>query len=276
MNLEKRVKELEEALVIQTERFAHLATKYEELLTKYEELLKENESLRGTQNEHLQALQKQNEELLEQLNQSSSNSNKPPSSDSPRQKRNRRKKKAKSEKKREAKRVTKGIIERFYPSEEVDEIVEMYPESCRCCGSALKKKADPRARRFQVTELSPIAPKVTEWRRHQVRCACGERTRAKFGPEHKGFRFGPRLCGLVVILTGVYRLSRRDTKQFLWDVFGVSMSLGQLSAIEKRMNTALMPVYEEICEKVHESPGETRGWNRFFRVESKLLDLGHR
>ena len=158
----------------------------------------------------------------------------------------------------------------------MDEIVEMYPESCRCCGSALKKKADPRARRFQVTELSPIAPKVTEWRRHQVRCACGERTRAKFGPEHKGFRFGPRLCGLVVILTGVYRLSRRDTKQFLWDVFGVSMSLGQLSAIEKRMNTALMPVYEEICEKVHESPGETRGWNRFFRVESKLLDLGHR
>ncbi len=38
--------------------------------------------------------------------------------------------------------------------------------------------------------------------------------------------FGPRLCSTVAMLTGLFHLSRRQVVQLLWDLFGVSISLG--------------------------------------------------
>jgi transposase len=61
---------------------------------------------------------------------------------------------------------------------------------------------------------------------------------------------GSRLSALVVLLTGVYHLSRRNTAALLGDVLGVQLALGSVSNVEKRMADALGGAYTEALECV--------------------------
>jgi transposase len=51
--------------------------------------------------------------------------------------------------------------------------------------------------------------------------------------------------GAVVLMTGVYHLSRRGAIGLLRDLLGVRISLGAVSAIEKRMGDAVKPAVDE-------------------------------
>jgi transposase len=53
------------------------------------------------------------------------------------------------------------------------------------------------------------------------------------------------LVAVVGMLTGVYHLSRRGARSLLQELFGISMSLGALSAIEQRASEALTAAYGE-------------------------------
>jgi len=108
--------------------------------------------------------------------------------------------------------------------------------------------SDPSALRHQTTELPPVKPHTTEHRYHAVQCSgCAHRTSAPFAPPPT---FGPRLCAVVALLTGVYHLSRRSTVSLLSDLVGVRMSLGAVSAIEGRVSEAVKPAVEEAWQKV--------------------------
>jgi transposase len=97
----------------------------------------------------------------------------------------------------------------------------------------LPETVDSEALRYQVTEVPPIKPHTEEFRRDEVQCACGHRTRAAHDPATiPTSRFGPRVVALVALLTGGYHISRRRTGQRLEDVLGVRLSLGAISAIE--------------------------------------------
>ena len=50
------------------------------------------------------------------------------------------------------------------------------------------------------------------------------------------YAFGPRVMSVVVLLTGVYHLSRRDTVRLLFELLGLRISTGSVSNIEKRMS----------------------------------------
>jgi transposase len=57
--------------------------------------------------------------------------------------------------------------------------------------------------------------------------------------------FGPRLQALVAVLSGAYRLSKRNIQQLLSDCFGVELALGSISALERATSEALQePVSE--------------------------------
>ena len=51
--------------------------------------------------------------------------------------------------------------------------------------------------------------------------------------------FGPRLQALVAVLSGAYRLSKRNIQQLLADCWGVELALGSSSALESTTNEAL-------------------------------------
>ena len=194
-------------------------------------------------------------ELLERLNLDSSNSHKPPSSDKP--KRSLKPKsdddKKKKRRKRSSSRKGNSSARKLLPPEMVDHLHDLKPQSCRHCDHALMGE-DVEPQRHQVTELPPIKPVVTEYRLHALRCSCcGKNTRAQLPEDVSWSHFGPRLKAFIILLIGVYRLSRRQT-QMLLDEFNVEVSLGSIHNIEQQASKGLAKPVAEVAEAVREMP----------------------
>lgn len=208
-------------------------------------------------------------ELRAELGQNSSNSNKPPSSDPPSAKKPKRKKR--KGRRRGGQKGHRGSHRALLPAERVHAVVDLYPAECEC-GCELPRIADPFARRHQQTELCPLAARTTEWRRHAVVCPdCGYKTRAKYDREViPAYAFGPRLMAVVAMLTGVYHLSRRQTVRLLRELLGVTMSLGTVSAIEKRVGVAVEPAVDEAWDKARAAAIKHPGGTTWLRAAALL------
>ena len=129
------------------------------------------------------------------------------------------------------------------PEDQVDEIVDHYPDACGGCGRRFDdEQRGPGGRfgRHQVCELPPISVVLTEHRTHQLRCrGCRARTSARLPEEIDASPFGPRLQAAVVTLTARHRLSRRGITELARDLFGVTLSVGAVDAICQRASDAL-------------------------------------
>ena len=127
--------------------------------------------------------------------------------------------------------------------EQVDEVVEHWPERCRSCAHSfgeLERIDAAEPWRHQVAELPPIAVRVTEHRLHRVRCGeCATQTRVELPACVSGSAFGPRLQAAVVTLAVRNRVSRRDTTELARELFGVGLSTGSVDAIVQRVGEAL-------------------------------------
>jgi transposase len=188
--------------------------------------------------------------LAEKLGQNSQNSHRPPSSDPPAARRQRRGKgKSKSQRKRGAQPGHRPAQRQLLPAEDVDKVVDLFPSHCEGCAKPLPEVPDPHAMRFQVTEVPPVEPYTTEYRRHAVLCSCG-RTTCAVHDQQPASPFGPRLMALVALLTGVYHLSRRKAADLLSDMAGVRISVGAVSAVEARVSAAVRPAVEVAWDRV--------------------------
>jgi hypothetical protein len=151
------------------------------------------------------------ERLEEELRKSSRNSSKPPSSDPPKTGQERR-----AEARAKAKELLRGEREqrkaggqpghrgsgrKLAPEDQVDEIVDHFPTSCRHCGhgfGSAELRPCSRFGRHQVAELPPIAVRLTEHRTHRLCCPqCKAATTAALPDELKGSAFGPRAQAAV-------------------------------------------------------------------------------
>jgi transposase len=202
------------------------------------------------QDARIEALTKQVSELLEKLNQNSKNSHLPPSSDGPGARPSGPGKK-KSVNKRGGQRGHRGNHRQLVAPEQVDKFVELFPAECSSCWKPLAPVADAFARRYQVTEVPPIVPHTTEYRRHAVTCGCGHKTRAAYDRlQIPDVPFGPRLMAMIALLTGVYHVSRRQAAALLSDFVGVRISLGAISSVEQRVGEAVQPAVNEAWQSV--------------------------
>jgi transposase len=198
------------------------------------------------------ALTKQVAELMEKLGRNSRNSHLPPSSDGPGQRGSGPGKGKSGARKRGGQPGHGGSRRTLLPPDEVDEVVDLFPTHCDGCADALPKVPDVAAHRYQQVELPPITPHTTEWRCHEVTCSkCRHKTRAAYDSDViPASPFGPRLMAVVAFLTGVYHVSRRKTVVLLWELLGVRMSLGALSAIEARVSEAVTPAVDDAWKHV--------------------------
>jgi len=194
-------------------------------------------------------------ELEAQLGQNSSNSSRPPSSDPPQAPV--RPKAPPSGRKRGGQPGHRGSFRALLPVEQVDEIVAMVPKRCRRCQQPLPEPAGGRRGqvwRHQVVELLPLAVRVTEYQMAVRRCHhCGQRTRADLPPGVPRRPFGVRLTAVIALLSGRYRLSRREVQQMLRDLWAVRVSLGAVVRQEQAQSAALAPVVEEARASVQEA-----------------------
>jgi transposase len=218
------------------------------LLLRLDELVAANQRLVEA-NERLEA---RVAELERRLNRSSRNSSLPPSRDPPSAPPRPRGKG--SGRKRGGQQGHEGRYRRLLPLEEVDEVVEHWPERCQSCecefsGLELLDAVEPR--RHQVAELPPIAVRLTEHRLHGVCCpGCAALTRAELPREVPRTAFGPRLQAAVVTLAVRNRVSRRDTTELARELFGVDLSTGAVDAIIQRAGDALAGPYTELEQRI--------------------------
>jgi len=191
--------------------------------------------------------------LEEQARQDSRTSSKPPSADPPKSRALRRaeaRAKAKELMRAEGERRKaggqlghRGAGRDLKPEDQVDEIVDHYPDACGGCGHRFgDHQSGPGGRfgRHQVVELPPISVIVTEHRTHQLRCRhCRARTSARLPEVIASSPFGPRLQAAVVTLTARHRISRRGITELAHDLFGVTLSTGSVDAVCQRVSDAL-------------------------------------
>ncbi len=198
------------------------------------------------------ALLKQVADLTEKLGQNSRNSHLPPSSDPPGSASG---KKPAGKRKRGGQRGHRGHRRDLLPPEKVNEFVDLFPPQCEDCCEPLPKTLDLMALRYQMTELPPIEPHTTEYRRHAVTClCCGHQTRAAYdATKIPASPFGPRLMAVIALLTGVYNISRRRAAELLLQLAGVRISLGALSAVEGRVSDAVEQPVAEAWQRVNGS-----------------------
>jgi transposase len=219
--------------------------------------------------------------LEAQARQDSRTSSTPPSSDPPMSRAQRRaqaRAKAKELMRKEGERRAqggqpghRGAGRELKPSDQMDEIVDHYPEVCGGCGRAFAPEQQRPGGRFgchQVAELPPISVIFSEHRTHQVRCRhCRARTSASLPEEIGGSPFGLRLQAALVTLTAAYRVSRRGIVELARDLFGVTLSTGAADAICQRASEALAgphcqlqdSVLDQAAVHVDETGWRTRG-----------------
>jgi transposase len=207
------------------------------LLLRLDELVETNQRLVEA-NERLEG---RVAELERRLSRSSRNSSLPPSQDppwSPPRPGGRG-----SGRKRGGQPGHEGSHRALLPPEQVDEVVEHWPERCRSCARVFAKWEQVDAAkpwRQQVAELPPIAVRVTEHRLHAVCCpGCATSTRAELPRGVPRSAFGPRLQAAVVTLAVRNRVSRRGTSELARELFGVEIATGSVDAIVHRAGEAL-------------------------------------
>jgi transposase len=194
-------------------------------------------------------------DLEARLGQTSANSSRPPSSDPPQTPA--RPKAPPSGRKRGGQPGHRGTYRAVLPVEQVDKVVAVVPEVCRHCGQPLPDltgRRHGRIWRHQVVELLPLAVRVTEYQM-AVRCcpACGKRTRADLPAGVPRRPFGARLTAVIALLSGRYRLSRRDVRQLLQDLWEVRVSLGAVVRQEQAQSAALAPIVAEARAAVQQA-----------------------
>jgi transposase len=185
-------------------------------------------------------------ELEARLGQTSANSSRPPSSDPPQAPA--RPQVPPSGRRRGGQPGHRGVPRALLPVAQVDEVVVVVPGRCRHCAQPLPEPAGRqrgRVWRHQVVELLPLVVRVTEYQMVRRRCpSCGKRTRADLPAGVPQRPFGARLTAVIALLSGRYRLSRREVRQLLQDLWEVRVSLGAVVRQEQAQSAAQAPIVE--------------------------------
>lgn len=207
-------------------------------------------------------------ELEARLGQNSTNSSRPPSSDLP-GRRPPTPQSPSSGRRPGGQPGHPGQYRALLPPEQVTHTVRRVPAACGGCGAALSHAAgpaDPADERRQVVELPPVAVVVIEYHLAARRCAgCGQLTRATLPAAAGASGFGPRLTAVCALLTGRYRLSKREAAACVADLCGVEVAVGSVSALEQTMSAALEPVVAQARAAVPQAPVanmDETGWRQ--------------
>src|SRR5262245_62274843 len=161
-------------------------------------------------------LKRQVQELKARLDQNSTNSSRPPSTDPIGVKR--KPPAPPSKKHRGGQEGHPRRMRALVPPERGASVTDCKPTECRRCGHALSGE-DAEPRRHQMAELPPIEPEVHEYRLHRLCCPhCKTVTSGVLPAGVPSTAFGPRLHAALSMLTGAYRLSKRQVVQLCSDL----------------------------------------------------------
>ena len=195
----------------------------------------------------ISSLQQRIRDLEARLGEDSSTSNRPPSADPP-YKRPERKSSKPSGRKRGGQPGHQGHSQEvFEPTEER----HILPEKCKCGCTDLEDQG--AYYRHQEVELPEIQLTVRHFLLHRGRCTkCGKEAKARV-PSGHGTGYGPRLSGLIALLSGDHGDSRETVQRFCRQFLDLHISPGAIQKVINRASRAIKPHYEAIRDQVYQS-----------------------
>lgn len=136
----------------------------------------------------------------------------------------------------------------------IDKVVEYIANYCNCCGEDLTGVPEEIIDTRQVIDIAVIKPVCIEHRIYRKTCICGQRMESKF-PAHLAAKvqYGPNVESLVGYLHARQYLPYERMKEFFTDVMGLSVSVGGINNILKRLTQKALPHYEQIKERIYQS-----------------------
>lgn len=217
---------------------------YQELLDLNQKLFVQNQQLTQRLEEafaEIRLLKAEIKDLKEKLNTNSSNSSKPPSQDPFRKK----KPQQPTGRTQGAQKGHYGHSRRLVPVELVQVVHDLRPNTCPNCQSKHFELPAISTEIRQVFEMPDISAEVSQFNIHTCRCiSCGEHVKANIPNEAK-YGFGPRLMGFITILSGEFRLSKRQVVALMGKI-GVKICSGSVCKIHARASAILAEPYREI------------------------------
>lgn len=208
-------------------------------------------------------------EKIARLERNSQSSSKPPSSDSPREGREKKAAAKKSRRKPGGQPGHAGKKRELLPVEQVDTLVPCYAEECQRCSHFAQCRTHPvgdqPSLRWQVTEIPPQKPSVTEYQLYTLRGRCGLMHRGTLPPQVSLSNFGPRLTAMIAYFTAVLHLPRRAIHECFQIVFGVTLALGSTQNLLNQTSQALAPIDQALKDSLPQQPvinADESGWFR--------------
>ena len=210
-------------------------------------------------------------EKLARVERNSQTSSKPPSSDSPGTRGGREKTTAgkKSKNKAGGQPGHAGKRRDLLPVQQVDAVVACYAPECQRCSQFALCRTQPVGQapssRWQVTEIPPLKPSVTEYQLYTLCGSCAQMHRATLPPQVALSNFGPRLTAMIGYFSAVLRLPRRSVQECFQIVFGVSLALGSTQNLLTQTSQALAPIDEKLKDALPQQAvinADESGWFR--------------
>jgi transposase len=152
----------------------------------------------------------------------------------------------------------KGVNRELIPTEEVNEVIPVFPEACDSCGAALTREPDcgqPTGKywRHQVIDIAEPKPEVAEYHLHCIRCSCGAENWGKL-PQTARSGFGPRLTAFLAHLTGLHRVTRRGCQEIAKTIFGIDICLGSVCKLHQEVSESLASAHEAARQALPKQP----------------------
>ena len=192
------------------------------------------------------------DELETRLKQDSGNSSKAPSSDLGRK---RKPPVEPSGRKRGGQPGHGGKTRSLVPESEVDAVVDLDPEQCERCAEPLGSTPRIDACIRQICETPEFKAFIQQFNLWVKRCPkCGHLNRGQMPVGAPKGAFGPRIQARIGLLTGRYRMTRREVVSLSKAMFGVRVSLGSVQACCKAVSEAGAETAQAIHAGVKLSP----------------------
>jgi transposase len=159
----------------------------------------------------------------------------------------------KSEKKPGGQAGHKGHAKMLY--ENPDEIIEIYPKKCSCCGNDHFVNKNNILEQRQVVDIPEIKPYVTEYQQKAGVCnKCGQHNIGKF-PENiaPNVQIGEKTRCLIGYFNVSHNISYERLIQIFKDVFNLEISKGTVDNKLKELSKDLKPEYERILGNLKNS-----------------------
>ncbi len=135
-----------------------------------------------------------------------------------------------------------------------DQIIEIIPDYCHCCGESLHDLPGQKQGSRQVVDIPPIKALYTEYQVFSKKCKCGHITYSDFPLSvNSPVSYGEHIEGLIGYFHARQYMPFARMQEMFNDIFHINISQGGIHYLLNRFADKLDPVYEIIRQRVQNS-----------------------